>query len=260
MFLAKGDKTLTRLATNMPSPVDPNYISDLIVLGDSKVAFSAWCFSTVFNGRGLADFASLLALGGTSLGHARAYYQHLVNYGYEYTFLERGRPASEINSMPVLDQPPACWEDMIATILVAENAMWAISSGFVGGKDLQISTLIRKVGQERYFHVLYAMGWLGAFENEEKRLFGECLIRRLNSVRQWLGPADIEDSTYAAGYRTTSNNSVHEKFEASMSKVYAVLDTPPPARYVEPEAWDRGRRRNGTVPDGLYRKMKPREL
>ena len=244
----------------MQSHVDPNYISDLIVLGDSKVAFSAWCFSTVFNGRALADFASLLALGGTSLGHARAFFQHLVDYGYEYSFLERGRPASEINSIPVLDQPPACWEDMIATILVAENAMWAVASGFVGGKDQQISTLIRKIGQERYFHVLYAMGWLGAFDSEERGLFAECLSRRMNTARQWLGPADNEDSTFTTGYRTTSNNAVHEKFDSSMSKIYTAIELPLPGRYAEPGGWDRARRRKGTVPEGLYSKMKPREL
>jgi 1,2-phenylacetyl-CoA epoxidase catalytic subunit len=246
-------------AQNRKSSVDPNYVSDLIILGDSKVAFSSWCFSTVFNGRGLADFAALLALGGTSLGHARAFYQHLVDYGYEYSFLERGRTASEINSLPVLDQPPSSWEDLMATILISENAMWAIASGFNGGKDVQIATLVRKIGQERYFHVLYAQGWLRAFSRDERLKFRECLDRRLEPARQWLGSPDAEDSTYLTGFRTTTNRQVHEKFDDSLTKIYAALDTSLPPRGAD-LSWDRERRRDGVIPQGLFLKMKPREL
>lgn len=242
------------------SPVEPNYVFDLLAIGDSKVAFSSWCFATVFNGRSVADFATLLALGSTSLGHARALYQHLVDYGYDYNHLERGRMVHEINSMQLFDQPPACWEDLMATILVAESAFWAISSGFVGGADSQIGMLMQKIEKERYFHVMYATGWIGAFDQEERERFRACLDRRTVVGRQWLGPVDTEDSTYQSGFRTLTNRRVHELFDSGLTSAYEALGTQPPQPAALPANWDRTRRRIGSVPDGLFRHMKPREL
>lgn len=236
---------------------DPNYVSDLLAVGDSKYALSAWCFTTVFNGRSVADFATLLALGGTSLGHARVLFQYLVNYGFDYERLERGRKSEDIHSMAVLDRPPQSWPDLLATIFAAEAAIKALTIGFLDGSDRQAGLLLKKIHQEQYFHQLYVKGWAKAFESEERAEFVRCLGVRAQAAAEWLGPVEEDDSTHLSGFRTTSNTDVHAFFDTELNSVGQLLDAAidTPKRKIS-DAWDRQRRRAGAIPEGLFKHMR----
>ncbi|CCB66569.1 Phenylacetic acid catabolic protein [Hyphomicrobium sp. MC1] len=236
---------------------DPNYISDLLAVGDSKHALSAWCFTTVFNGRSVADFATLLALGGTSLGHARVLFQYLVNYGFDYDHLERGRRAEDIHAMAVLDRPPQSWPDLLAAIFAAEAAIKALTTGFLDGSDRQGGLLLKKIHQEQYFHQLYVKGWAEAFEAEEQAEFVSCLGARAALANEWIGPAEQDDSTHVSGLRKTSNKEVHALFNKELNGIYQLLEVAIelPKRKIS-DAWDRRRRRAGAIPDGLFQHMR----
>ncbi len=119
---------------------------------------------------------------------------------------------------------------------------------------------MQKIGKERYFHVMYAPGWIGAFDQEERGRFRDCLDRRAIAGRQWLGPVDAEDPTYRSWFRTTTNRQVHELFGSGLNDAYKALGAQPPQPAVLPADWDRMRRRIGSIPEGLFQHMKPREL
>ena len=227
--------------------------ADLLAVADTKLVLGNWFNLCVNNGRSLPDFAALLGMSATVLGHARSLYLYLVNFGHSYETLEQGRGAGEISSMNLLDAPPQSWEDFIASIYLAEQATWMLISGFVNHPDRALSGLAKKIGQETYFHLKYANGWAAIFAESGGKAFAAALEQRYPSALRWFDDTDA-DALHEAGQRTVPLATLKEGFANEIAKIVdtAGLKLKLPASVDPGDDWRPESRRNGVLSDRLY--------
>lgn len=224
--------------------------NDLLALADSKLVLANWYTTCVHNGRSLPDFAALLGMATATFGHTRALYLYLVNLGCDYDGLERRAQPAAFCSMNLLDRPPEDWEDFIATVYLAELAMWTFASGFLGHPDRPLAGLIRKIGEESYFHLKYCQGWQSIFTETGNRRYGVALAARLPAALAWFR-AQEDDLLQAAGQRDLPLSTLCQSYRAEVlnSLGGASAGDGPPASL---DGWDPQRRRAGTMPQRLF--------
>lgn len=227
--------------------------ADLLAVADTKLVLGNWFNVCVNNGRSLPDFAALLGMAATSLGHARALYLYLVNFGHTYESLEQGRGAAQISSMNLLDAPPRSWEDFVASIFLAEQATWMLISGFVKHPDRALAGLAEKIGQETYFHLKYADGWAAIFAKSGGEAFIEALGERYALALRWFGDTS-QDALHEAGQRNVPLAALKESFTREVGKIVEIvgLDLELPADIDRGDDWRQESRRNGTLSQRLY--------
>lgn len=241
------------LATLAPEARD-RLKSDVLALADSKLVLANWYTTCVHNGRSLPDFAAILGMATATFGHTRGLYLYLVNFGIPYTDLERRRDATAINSMNLLDTPPESWEDFVASVYLAEQAMWTFASGFLSHPDRALSGLVQKIGQESYFHLKYCEGWRGIFAGTENAEFGQAVARRLPQAAAWFGDNGQNDILYDAGLRALPAAKLREAFlnEVSSALQASQIDAKLPDPAPPATDWTIERRRAGNIPDRLF--------
>lgn len=229
---------------------------DLLCVADTKMVLGNWFAECVMNGRSLPDFAAMLGMCTASYGQTRAVFQYLASLDYSYTHLERGRDATEMRSMSVLDKAPANWEDFLVAIWLTEQATWAMMSGFLNTPDRTIAGLARKVGEETYFHLKYVDGWFSVIadsEDESRRVLSSA-YERLPVALEWFGDDESADLLYDQGVRDAPITEIREgflsqvetgleRFEYDKRHLFKVDDT---------EAWRPEYRRRGPIPQGLF--------
>lgn len=158
----------------------------LLSLADTKLVLANICIKTVFNGRSIGDFATLLAVAGTSLGATRSIYRWLEGQGESYIRLERGRGADEIASSDLLDVPPASWVDWMTTIFIAEAASRAISNSIGNKTDAYLSNQLRLLDHDNAFHMTYALGWLKVVSEQDREGLCASIRGRFPLAMRWV--------------------------------------------------------------------------
>lgn len=242
---------------DLPKDVSTALQNDLLAIADTKLVLGNWYAECVMNGRSLPDFAGMLGMCTVNYGHTRAIYQHLDRHGHDYVTLERGRGAEAIHSMNLLDEAPGGWEDFIVAIWLAELATWQLVSGYLNHSDRAVAGIARKIGEEAYFHLKYAQGWMriiGEDAGERAKLVA-AFGKRYPLALQWFGPETSEDPTHAAGERDMPLSKIRAAFVAEAGKIgdYAggdALDVP--AGEAMPADWRSDARRIGELPSGLF--------
>jgi ring-1,2-phenylacetyl-CoA epoxidase subunit PaaC len=236
---------------------------ELLCVADTKLVMGNWLAETVMNGRSLPDFAAMLGMCTTCYGQTRAIYQRLAGGQAAYAVLERGRGADEIRSMNLLDGPPQDWEDLVATIWLAERATWAMMSGFLGHPDPAVAALARKVGEEAYFHLKYAAGWFKVLADDPGPAgrLADALARRLPLAVDWFGPPADADPLRDGGQRDAAVAELRAQFESAVTadlKAAGLAGGPAPDEPVtaadgdQPGPWQPASRRHGPLPAGLF--------
>jgi len=227
--------------------------ADLLAVADTKLVLGNWFNICLNNGRSLPDFAALLGMSATVLGHARSLYLYLVNFGHTYEALEQARGADAIASMNLLDAPPRSWEDFVASVYLAEQASWMLISGFLKHPDRALAGLAEKIGQETYFHLKYANGWAAIFAESGGEAFAEALGERYPLALGWFGDTGA-DPLHDAGQRNVPLGALKESFAREVEKIAALAgqELALPAD-VEPGAdWRPESRRSGPLSDSLF--------
>ena len=218
--------------------VDRSHTDALLCVADTKLVLGNVCSAVVFNGRSIADFATILAIAGTSLGAARALYRVLENYGFDYVWLERGRGKDELAVMDLLDEPPHCWSDFVVTLYLAEAAATAFISGLTGKVDRKVDTQVGCLLRDSAFHARYCLGWVTVLAKEERDDLARAIERRVPLAQRWLSCAgDAEKQAFGETLDKLTN-------AASLTVSVAALP--------RPEGWDTGRKRAGQIPPSLW--------
>jgi ring-1,2-phenylacetyl-CoA epoxidase subunit PaaC len=227
--------------------------ADLIAVADTKLVLGNWFNLCVNNGRSLPDFAALLGMSATVLGHARSLYLYLVNFGHTYESLEQGRGPGEISSMNLLDAPPRSWEDFVASIYLAEQAAWMLISGFLKHPDRALAGLTEKIGQETYFHLKYANGWAAIFAESGGEAFVEALGARYPLALRWFGDTS-QDVLHEAGLRGVPLATLKQGFIDEVAKIVDIvgLDLELAPDVAQGDDWRPENRRNGPISERLY--------
>lgn len=234
----------------------PGFENDLLAVADTKLVLGNWYAECVMNGRSLPDFAAILGMCTANYGHVRAIYQYLAAHGHDYVRLERGRGAGEIRSMNLLDEPPGGWEDFIAATWLAELATWMLASGFLKHDDRAVAGLARRIGEETYFHLKYAHGWIriiGEGRRQAER-FRKAYDRRYPLALQWFGPPRAKDPVFEAGIRDVAAGKLREAFAKEAAGAAGYLGAPLEQRRPDGfgEDWRPDARRAGPLPAGLF--------
>jgi 1,2-phenylacetyl-CoA epoxidase catalytic subunit len=239
---------------------------ELLCLADTKLVLGNWFAECVMNGKSLPDFAAMLGMCTASYGQTRAIYHYLDVLDYSYDQLERGRGPGEIHSMDALDDPPRNWQDFIVSTWLAEQATWAMASGFLRNQDRTVAGIARKVGEEAYFHLKYASGWIRILESSEddRDRVHEAIRHRFPLALRWFGPTAAGDELYDAGWRDDRIDDIRAGFirevqdaSASLGVDVAALPTPTFSTDWRPRA-----RRTGPLPQRLFEviRFKDQEL
>lgn len=239
---------------------------ELLCIADTKLVLGNWFAECVMNGKSLPDFAAMLGMCTASYGQTRAVYHFLDTLDHSYGHLELGRGAGEIRSMDLLDAPPRDWQDFIVTTWLAEQATWSLASGFLRHRDRTIAGIARKIGEEAYFHLKYATGWMRIIEasDEERDRVDEAMRRRYPLALRWFGPPNTPDALFDAGLRDDPLDDIRTGFAREVHDVVAPIgvdvDVLP-----EPDFgpdWRPDARRTGELPARLYEviRFKDQEL
>lgn len=162
----------------------------LLQIADTKLVLANVCIAAVFNGRSIGDFATVLAIAGTSLGATRALYRLLEDHGWEYQALERGRDREGIASSDLLDGPPQSWADLVTTIFLAEAGIDAIATGLAGREDRRVAGQLRMLAKDGAFHESYCLGWLRVLTRHERGDVEHAIESRLARARRWVNGID----------------------------------------------------------------------
>jgi 1,2-phenylacetyl-CoA epoxidase catalytic subunit len=243
-------------AGRVGTALHPDLENELLAIADTKLVLGNWYAECVMNGRSLPDFAAILGMCTANYGHTRALYQYLAAHGHDYVRLERGRGAGELRSMNLLDEAPAGWEDFIVGMWLAELATWMLISGYLRHPDRAVAGIAKKVGEEAYFHLKFAHGWMqiiGESKTEADR-FVRDFEKRYPLALQWFGGADADDPVHAAGLRDVPLAKLREAFIREVTKSQDFIGTAlsVPAAAALPKDWRRDARRVGSLPAGLY--------
>jgi 1,2-phenylacetyl-CoA epoxidase catalytic subunit len=238
------------------SALDPDFGNDLLAVADTKLVLGNWYAECVMNGRSLPDFAAILGMCTTNYGHTRALYQYLAGHGHDYAHLERGRGGGDIRSMNLLDEAPVGWEDLLVATWLAELATWMLMSGFLGHPDRAIAGLARKIGEETYFHLKYAHGWMRIVGDgkRERRRFVRDFEKRYPLALQWFGPPRAVDRLAGSGLRDVPLAKLRQAFAREAAAAAEKLGTSLKlAKTVAMgKGWRRDARREGALPAGLF--------
>ena len=241
---------------NPGSKLDENFENDLLAIADTKLVLGNWYAECTMNGRSLPDFAALLGMCTANYGHTRAIYQYLAAHGHDYAELERGRGPDEIRSSNLLDEAPTGWEDFIATSWLAELSTWMLASGFLKHEDRAVAGIAKKIGEETYFHLKYAHGWLQIIGEGKKQteLFRKAFEYRFPLALQWFGPARGKDSVHDAGLRDVPIKKLRDAFikEVSGAEKFLGTDLTLNKSLKFAKDWRGDARRFGPMPDGLF--------
>ncbi|WP_160148806.1 Phenylacetic acid catabolic protein [Amycolatopsis alkalitolerans] len=229
---------------------------ELLCLADTKLVLGNWFAECVMNGKSLPDFAAMLGMCTASYGQTRAIYRYLDLLDHSYGHLEKGRAAGEIRSMDLLDEPPRDWPDFIISIWLAEQASWSMASGFLRSPDRTIAGIARKIGEEAYFHLKYASGWLRILNgaDDDRGRAREALSLRWPLALRWFGPAEPVDRLAAAGWRDPGIGDIRaglaDEVQRSVTPLGIDLATLPGPDF--PPEWRPRARRTGSLPARLF--------
>lgn len=236
---------------------------DLFAIADTKFVLGNWYAHSIMNGRSLPDFAALTAMTGAAYGHTRSLWQYLVNFGHAYSSIERGRGADDIRSMNMLDAPPTSWPDFIAATWLAEQATWLAISGYLNCPDRALAGLAEKIGEEAYFHLKYAEGWMEILSDSaaDTRAFAAALDKRYPVALSWFGTAKGSDILKKAGLRDIPPAKLKKAFAAEIAKGAAWTGKAVSLPDAVPEipGWIGANRRAGPLPDRLFEAIRFRD-
>lgn len=214
-------------------------VSDMLLcLADTKLVLGNVCIATVFNGRSIGDFATILAMAGTSLGTARSIYRMLEEHGYDYVYLERARGREEIAATDLLDSPPRSWAELMMTIYLTEAAGRVMAQRLVGDGDRRLAALVALMSKDGAFHESFALGWLKVLAEHERQDVIDALALRVPLALRWIcGGPDV-----LGGELTPSLDRLGAAVALAMPTIPAS----------NPPDWDSRRRRAGVVPASLW--------
>ena len=237
--------------------------NDLFAIADSKFVLGNWYARCILNGRSLPDFAALTAMTGAAYGHTRSLLQYLVNFGHNYASIERGRDAAETRSMNMLDAPPANWTDFIATTWLAEQATWMAMSAYMNCPDRALAGLAEKIGEETYFHLKYAEGWMQIMSDSaaDKRAFAAAIKKRYPLALAWLSTVSNSEALRRAGLRDITNAKLKKAFAAEIAagSTWAVNKSALPDSPPKLPGWIEAHRRADPLSDDLFNAIRFRD-
>ena len=242
--------------------------AELLCIADSNWILGHWYINCMLNGRELTDFTSMAGIAEEKLGHTRALFRFLEEF-FELPELqlEFGRDAGQVHSPEFLDQPPENWADFITSLFLADVALWRFSATFMDGKFSPVANLVRRFGEECYFHQLCIDGWMKSFSATEKTEAGVALIKRLPQALAWFGSErqSSDDVLLAEGFRTESVWSARARFFQDIAENLSLhIDVSGEqltgiAGQALPEDWDslRRRRTGSEIPATLWETVIP---
>lgn len=212
--------------------------SPVLRLADTKLVLGNICAETVFNGRSIGDFATLLAIAGTSLGATRALYRLLETAGDEFAWLERGRDVTEIASSDLLDAPPESWADLMVVIFLAEAASSAIAHRLESDSDRLLVNQARMISRDSAFHMAYCLGWLKVISEKEHDAVKVSVEVRLPLALRW-----VEQCIDGA----------REHFISSIADLVSLAGVTVPTSQTVPTGWNRALGRAESLPASLWK-------
>jgi ring-1,2-phenylacetyl-CoA epoxidase subunit PaaC len=252
----------------MSEPLKKRLVQELLCIADSKWVLGHWYIMVMRNGRSLSDFNALAGMSQDELGQTRALFRFIEEaFDEPVNRLEFERDADEISDMALLDLPPTDWADFVCTSYLAEAALWQFLATFQNSDYRPVANFVRQFGQETNFHLRYGLGWLKAFNDDDRRAIDSAILRRLPAALTWFGKPQkaVDDPLLAAGLRTKSvgdaRNAFLEKNVAPLcqgtgvgsAQVDAILKT------LSWTNWDEARRRarGSTMPAQLWEFVLP---
>ena len=128
--------------------------------------------------------------------------------------------------------------------------------GHAGDVVLVLVDLAKKIGEETYFHLKYATGWMqiiGEGKKEAER-FVRDFDKRYKLALQWFGPANADDPVHKAGLRDVPVTKLREAFvrEVAKAKDAVGASVKVPKTVKMPKDWRADARRLGALPEGLF--------
>lgn len=209
----------------------------LLRLADTKLVLGSICIATVFNGRSLGDFATLLAIAGTALGATRSIYRLLVDPGEEFNWLERGRNAAQIASADILDSAPESWADLMTTIFLTEAASATVSRQLETSSDRLLANQARMISRDNAFHMAYCLGWLKTVAEHQPASVRAAVSMRMPLAVRWIEQCAVEEKA---------------QFLSSVEPLLDLAGQAPPDPPAVPKEWNQKLGRAQPLPASLW--------
>jgi ring-1,2-phenylacetyl-CoA epoxidase subunit PaaC len=215
---------------------------DLVAaIHDTKLVLSQRLFEWSLGGPTLEDDAGAVSMGSDELGHARQLGRTLQKAGVDEERVALDRPPAAWASASPLDTAVDDWERFQVTAGLVDRAAWYLLDA-VQLEDL--SGLLRKMGEDEFFHLEYHDARLGAHGARDPDLVADVLEETLPGVLALLGPVRDRDPLVEAGVVDRSASELREAYRADLEEALEGDDVEvPPFEGPDPGAWDPTRRR-----------------
>src|ERR1700754_4745513 len=101
-----------------------------------------------------------------------------------------------------------------------------MASGFLRSPDRTVAGIARKVGEEAYFHLKYASGWMRILESsdDDRSRVQEVMSHRWPLALRWFGPSDATDQLFDAGWRDDQISEIRSGFTREAQESIKSLD------------------------------------
>lgn len=220
----------------------PDEALDLVqALHDTKLVLSQRLFQWSLGGPTLEDDAGAVSMGSDELGHARQLARGLEKRGRDRDWLRGHREPAEFASAAPLDEPVRDWERFQVVAGLVDRAAWYLLDALTLD---EVEALVRKIGEDEFFHQEYHDARLEARAASDPDLVADVLDETLPGVLSLLGPARDPDPLVEAGAVDRPAADLREAYRADLEElVEGTKVTVPAFEGPDADAWDPARRR-----------------
>lgn len=220
----------------------PDGAPDLVLaLHDTKLVLSQRLFQWSLGGPTLEDDAGAVSMGSDELGHARQLGRNLEKQGRDPDWLQGHRDPGAFASPAPLDEPLRDWDRFQVVAGLVDRAAWYLTDALTLD---DLAGLVRKMGEDEFFHQEYHDARLEAHARRDPDLVEAVLDEALPGVLALLGPARDPDPLVEAGAVDRPAGDLRDAYRADLEELVEGTKVDVPAfEGPDPDAWDPARRR-----------------
>ncbi|MFB6173674.1 MAG: Phenylacetic acid catabolic protein [Halobacteriales archaeon] len=169
-------------------------------IADTKLLLSQRFAERMLSGPSLEDDIAGASAVQDEIGQVRQLYRLLERQGREREWLHDGRGPEEYANAESLDEPADSWVEFVVQTAVTDRAAWLLLDAI---DHEEFGGMVRKMGQDEYFHLEHHDGRLETAAEEAPEALAAAFEKYLPGVLSLVGPAEHDadaDPLVAAGF------------------------------------------------------------
>ena len=215
-------------------------------IADTKLLLSQRYAEWMLRGPALEEDIAGASAAQDEIGQVRQLFRLLEGQGRDRLWLERDRDAEEYANAASLDESADSWVSFVVQVALTDRATWLLLDAI---DHEAFEGLVRKMGQDEYFHLEYHDAELTTLVEDRSAEVQAALETYLPGVLALLGPESYDeaiDPVYRSGFTDRSAAELRAALVDHFADLFegTEVDVPTP-RGPALDDWNERRRRAG---------------